>query len=513
MPEKSNEDTTNTDATSLYLITQLESLTDTFVSLYNYDSHEFVVNKIEREHIPLNGDEVNMIPFRVDELFGFVDKNNPKKWLIKPQFDQVFAVYPEGAIVKKGNGYGLINIKNEWIIKPDYKNLLKEGNIYHGISLNMIDSTLPSPYNRFMYNAYFNDSGYFLFSEKAHDFKSFIGQDTLAWFRFGSTYNVRSRSGKLIKSFKNRCFLGVYDNLLLFLESGKYKAYDDQDHLIFSLLAKDIFTNGIYKINDQLYGLVGTEGDYFFCDARGNPMPYGRFSRSVGFFSSYPEYFNQSYFVLQDREKDLIGVIDRTGKILIDFKYNYISSFQEGLAFCSTDKQTFIIDTTGTIIKEVTKMISPKMIKKLSQELFQEIGFHEGLCVSKDMVLFEGDTTKGEPKYYVDGKSFYYYYFNANGEVVCKLSPDIQFVGPFSEGLAVAVNKEKVLGFINKTGKWIITPEYEIAVAGAYPMPYLVIPKFIGGFAYIKAFKGYIDKTGKKYFSGKRMQDLYDFSH
>jgi hypothetical protein len=75
------------------------------------------------------------------------------------------------------------------------------------------------------------------------------------------------------------------------------------------------------------------------------------------------------------------------------------------------------------------------------------------------------------------------------------------------------VNKDAKLGFVNKQGKWVVPPIYEIALAGAYPMPYLVVPQFIGGYAYIKAFKGYVDRNGVPYFSGKRMQDHYDFSH
>ena len=85
--------------------------------------------------------------------------------------------------------------------------------------------------------------------------------------------------------------------------------------------------------------------------------------------------------------------------------------------------------------------------------------------------------------------------------------------GNFSEGLAPVIGRSRGLGFIDKTGKLVIPCTYEAAVGGAYPFPYVILPEFKGGFAYIKAFKGYIDNKGREYFSGKRVEDHYDFSH
>lgn len=489
---------------------------DTLERFYTYDNREFFVEKIEREHIPLNGKSVSMIPFRVDKLFGFVKKDNPDKWLIKPEFSQVFAVYPEGAIVKKGNYYGLINSKNKWLIQPSFTNLFKEGDIYRGI-LTGIDTLLPRQYQRCMYNLYYDEMGKLLFYENAHDFRSFTGEDTLAWFRYGSQYKIRSKSGQLVKTFKKSDltpqnsyinFLGIYDNLLLYVEtedqrSFLYKAYNINGQLAYSLRLDGIYANGIYKLDNSLFGLLGGHGDYYFCDANGKEKPYGIYSYAIGFFNSYPAYLTKNYFVVPDQEKQKLGVINRKGDVLIDFKYNYISSFNDGLALCTTDSQTFLIDTVGEIKKELTDILKPYLIEGLYSELEQEIAFHEGMCVSKELDLSNLE----------NGLIYNYLFIDQNGEVVCKLSPDIIFVGQFSEGLAPAVNKEKALGFIDKTGNWAIQPEYELSLAGAYPLPYLVIPKFIGGFAYIKSFKGYIDKTGKKYFSGERMEDRYNFSH
>lgn len=115
----------------LIIVRFANAQTDTISRFYQYNT-EVVFDRIEREHIPLDGKKVEMIPFRKDNLFGFVAKENPDNWLIKPEFDQVFAVSENGAIVKKGQGYGLVNASGNWIISPYYENLIPELELYHG---------------------------------------------------------------------------------------------------------------------------------------------------------------------------------------------------------------------------------------------------------------------------------------------------------------------------------------------------------------------------------------------
>ena len=94
---------------------------------YSIDYH-VMIDRFDREHVQLNANEVKMIPFRDGPLYGFVKKGNKDKWCIKPRFEQVFAIYQEGAIVKdttKGFHYGLINEKGKYVIEPLYKNLLQ----------------------------------------------------------------------------------------------------------------------------------------------------------------------------------------------------------------------------------------------------------------------------------------------------------------------------------------------------------------------------------------------------
>jgi len=108
---------------------------------------------------------------------------------------------------------------------------------------------------------------------------------------------------------------------------------------------------------------------------------------------------------------------------------------------------------------------------------------------------------------------YYYAYADRQGKMKLVMPDSIIFTGPFSEGLAPVVSSGGKLGFIDTTGAVAIPFRYELAVAGGYPFPEIVIPKFDHGFAYLKAFKGYIDSAGNEYFSGRQEKDHYNFSH
>lgn len=83
---------------------------DTLQRYYQVDFHQDIDN-FEREHEPIDGNVVPMIPFRQGKLFGFVSPGNPDSFVITPRFEQVYGVYEFGAIVKDTNyRYGFINL-------------------------------------------------------------------------------------------------------------------------------------------------------------------------------------------------------------------------------------------------------------------------------------------------------------------------------------------------------------------------------------------------------------------
>ncbi len=491
------------------------------LSVYYDKDYDVLVSKIEREHIQLDPTVVKMIPFRDGPLYGFVKNGKKEKWLIQPRFEQVFAVYNEGAIVKDTSRhyrYGLVDKKGKYLIPPVFPNLFKENGVYHGIISVSSDTSLHrlGDHTGHYAHYYFNEKGKLLFYESAHDFESFFYED-YAWFRFGKIYYIYNKKGELVKEFKvnrNKHFNGVADNKLIFNEFDScIVAYNIDGSVDFSLSLNT--HRKTYQLDKNLFGILSGDADYYFCDSLGQSKGYSNTSNMIGMLSSDEGFFKQEQFVVR-HNRLAGGVIDRSGKPITSFKYGYIGPLINGYRYCiDTLWRPIFIDSNGTELEFDDYFIPTVLDNYKDYALSQDYGFYDGLAVVLKHDDWSDSLSKINEETFVKRwhESEKYRYYNTNGEIVLVLSDSILDAGNFSDGLAPVLTANKKLGFIDKTGQWVIQPKYELSLAGAYPMPYIVVPYFQNGFAYIKSFKGYIDKEGNEYFSGKRMQDHYNFSH
>ncbi len=144
------------------------------------------------------------------------------------------------------------------------------------------------------------------------------------------------------------------------------------------------------------------------------------------------------------------GYVNKTGKEVIPFKYDYAYSFSEGLAAVKLNGKWRYIDKTG---KEVIPL-----------KYDNADSFSEGLAVVK-----------------LNGK---WCYIDKTGKEVIPLKYDAAW--HFSEGLA-RVELNGKFGFIDKTGKEVI------------PLTYHYVGHFNGGLvvARLNGKCGFIDKTGE----------------
>lgn len=490
--------------------------------LYEPDFHA-IVDKIEREHIPLDGDSARFIPFRKDALYGFVDKQT-KEWVIQPKFAQVFAVYREGAIVKMENGkkhidgYGLVGYNGKFIIQPYFSNLFKEGDMYHGLT-NAVDKSMEESSSMFVRNMYFDLNGKFLFEAPAHRFNTFEEGDSLAWFRYGPDYSVFNRKGKLVKQFSydsSKHFLGIFNNVLVTShkkgEQSIYEGFDIKDRPKFSIPYDDGYATAVTALNDTTFLFLSEDG-VALTDAKGNIYPYGISNGwyGFGFRNLFSAFNSMDLITVTDFNTNKMGAISREGKLVIPCEHEYLGVFENGIA-PYYDSMTLV----GFINNKNEVVIRPGFDRRNIYDAYtasQRFGFSEGLC--RTLVLIPDSVVNGVSYIHTENQrtAMRIAYINRNGEQKILLPDSIAIAGDFSGGLAVITAKSGATGFIDTTGKIVIPLKYELAAAGAYPFPQIIYPAFINGYAYIKSYKGYIDSKGKEYFSGRRMKDEYDFSH
>jgi len=125
-------------------------------------------------------------------------------------------------------------------------------------------------------------------------------------------------------------------------------------------------------------------------------------------------------------EKAKCGFIDKTGKIVIEPKYNQISYFSEGLAAVSVDSDPYTakfgyIDRTGK------QIIEPKFMSKAA--------FNDGLAVVSELV----------------GKEIKQGYIDKTGKYV--IEPKYTLATSFGDGHAIVENAKKQKVIIDKSGK------------------------------------------------------------
>lgn len=210
------------------------------------------------------------------------------------------------------------------------------------------------------------------------------------------------------------------------------------------------FSEGLanVKIGDK-YGFVGKDGKIVI-----NPQ----FDYAAPFFEGLAAF----------RTGGKWGYIDKEGKIVINPQYDFAFLFSKGLAAVKIGEQSGYIDKTGKIA------INPQFNLALP---FSDEGI--ALVSLKDKIGF----IDKEGKYVVNPQ------FSSQGwswESYFLITSDIGIVS-FSDGLAPISVSEGKAGYIDKTGKFVMNPQFNLACP------------FYGGLALVFTDSGraYIDKEGK----------------
>ncbi len=218
----------------------------------------------------------------------------------------------------------------------------------------------------------------------------------------------------------------------------------------FDFISPSFFSEGLanIKLGDK-FGFIGTDGKIVI-----NPQ----FDYAAPFFEGLAAFQMGNKW----------GFIDKEGKIIINPQFDNARLFSNGLAAVKIGEQFGYIDKTGKII------INPQFNQALP---FSNEGI--ALIFLKDKIGFidkEGKYTVN-PQFLSQGWSWENYF---------EMTSDIGQVS-FSEGLAPVLVSEKKAGYIDKTGQFVINPQFNIA----FP--------FYGGLARVITDTGmaYIDKEGK----------------
>jgi WG containing repeat len=161
-----------------------------------------------------------------------------------------------------------------------------------------------------------------------------------------------------------------------------------------------------------------------------------------------PEHFSEGLSPATEHGK--WGYVDRKGKIVIPFQFEYASPFDAGMARVVLNRKAFFINKRGS---------------RVTPTFDGAFGFHEGLAA-----VVVGDKVG---------------YIRKDGTFAI---PPVQHGASgmdFSEGLA-AIRVNGKVGFMDHTGRIVIQPKYD----DVYPFSDGLAPVKLGG------KWGYVDKSG-----------------
>jgi len=219
-------------------------------------------------------------------------------------------------------------------------------------------------------------------------------------------------------------------------------------------MAENSYANMCYAIN-------GSYRDYEIVDLKETTV-----KRLPGTAELVP--FSEG--LLPFKAKNLFGFVDTKGNIVVQPKFYAASSFADGLAavcFSYSDRRWGFIDTSGTLVIPFKYSEFQDFHDGLARvHMGEESGFinkkGEFVIRSTENFQVEGNFSEGLASVNLpsNGKGF----INPSGKIVIKLPPCD--VGEFHDGLCYASllkNGTRLLGYIGKTGTWLIKPQFDNA--------------------------------------------------
>ena len=268
--------------------------------------------------------------------------------------------------------------------------------------------------------------------------------------RYGiNKYGYIDKTGKEIIPFKYESALDFSEGLAAVQDINDKWGFIDKNGKVVIDFIYDIvspFSEGLARM-----GNYNDNGgfNYVLIDKNGKNVT-GLSSYFTYFFGYFSEGLAYAY-----GNVGLWGFIDKSGKTVIDFKYNVAVSFSEGLAAVQN-----INDKWGFIDKDGNEVIP---------FIYYDVrSFSEGLAAVKDINDKWG-------------------FIDKSGNAIIPFEYD--YAGSFAEGLAAVRNASGNCGYINNSGKVVIDFKYDGALA------------FSEGLASVRNYDGkygFIDKTGKE---------------
>lgn len=337
---------------------------------------------------------------RRDSRYGFVDEIGKVKVDLKYSYVKPFSE-GKAAVGKSKREWGMIDSTGKMILASKFQEVgnCKQNKIY-------------TKYSRFSQAFYFRPDSSIAFEKKVYKSEDF-DKNNFAIVQKNGKYGIIDTSGKWVLKIKHR-------NIDKFNEFGLAKVRKDEKYYFLvdttgKKTQKDLFIK-IEDFNSQGLARVRFKNKlYNFVNRR------GKLISKQGFKST--RYFNDDLVGVQMPKTNLWGFIDSTGRFVIRPKYKTITSFCNGYA-----RVSFTKDTTRKRKNSRGKTVYEKV--KKTDVYFIDIQENKLGNLPESVYWFRADR-------FIE-------------------------IGKYQNELA-KVRRYGRYGFIDKTGRFVISPYYQEA--------------------------------------------------
>jgi hypothetical protein len=404
----------------------------------------------------------------VGGLWGFINRKGAL--VINAEYQFVDDFHNGRAIVKKDGKYGVINMNNEFVIKPEYDGiefLRNTSNSFYAVYIN-------TP----RYGV-IDDNGKILVPVKYENLGNW--QEGLSVFRSGKKFGYINADGEIVIPAEYEKAKDFSGNLAAVQKDTKWGYIDHSGNFVIQPVFSSAgnFQNGLAPVSAKKgNGYVNQKGE----------VHYSKYSKCFEYYQG----------LAKVKVRGKFGFIDEKGKWVVHPHYKSISDFNSyGMAVVKKGRKYGVIDRKG---RHVTHAFYQK-IGEFSEGYApvrqkNKYGFIDsmGKVVIKPQYLNAGKFSEGMAAVSVQGR---WGFINPSNKMI--ISPKYRKAGEFVEDMA-QVKNDKSWGFINKTGSEII------------PLKYGYVSDFKDGIAIAGSSASYADrfitKEGKVLFDSTYLQVL-----
>lgn len=347
---------------------------------------------LERSSV-LEKEAVSLYPAYVIEdavkKWGYINEDG--SFVIQPQYESADRFQPSGLAQISENGkWGLIDRAGKTVVKPQYwygsafaekkyvftdeqgqsylidekgRTIFKTSGSIFELSCGLAAFRKDLGQDKSLWG-YINDQGEVVIEAKYEWAQSFSGDKAVVKINSGH-FAVIDKSGKILHEIRNKEIIGLSEDILIFSETSQdqsqiygYLTLDGKLMLNAGYSDAQGFENGLAIVNSarnygNAYGVINKNGEFII------PGRYSQITSLENGLFAVPlaqDYTFNNTFVPK-------ALFDKNGRQLTDFKYYDLESLENGLISATDEKNTWLLDAQGNVVKDFPKAAGIGSIK------------------------------------------------------------------------------------------------------------------------------------------------------